>query len=102
MFNLFIDVLTVVFAISLATCLLIDAKAYNYKALYWLTPLLLVSILMALLVFNLYTFEPLRYNDFNTLQNLTIAFGVISVGIFLIEWNIDEKGLDLPVHAEIN
>ena len=41
-------------------------------------------------------------NDFNTLQNLAIAFGVLSVGIFLIEWNIDEKGLDLPVRANIN
>ena len=102
MFNLFIDVLTVVFAISLASCLLIDAKTYNYKALYWLTPLLLVSILVALFTFNMYTFQPLSYGDFNTLQNLAIAFGVLSVGIFLIEWNIDEKGLDLPVRANIN
>ena len=53
-------------------------------------------------MFNMYTFQLLSYNDFNTLQNLAIAFGVLSVGIFLIEWNIDEKGLDLPVHAEIN
>lgn len=101
MFNLFIDILTVVFAISLVSCLLIDAKTYNYKALYWLTPLLLVSILATLFTFNMYTFQPLS-NDFNTLQNLAIAFGVLSVGIFLIEWNIDEKGLDLPVHADIN
>lgn len=102
MFNLFIDILTVVFAISLVSCLLIDAKTYNYKALYWLTPLLLVSILATLFVFNMYTLQPLSYNDFNTLQNLVIAFGVLSVGIFLIEWNIDEKGLDLPVRADIN
>ena len=102
MFNLFIDILTVVFAISLVSCLLIDAKTYNYKSLYWLTPLLLVSILATLFTFNMYTFQPLSYGDFNTLQNLAIAFGVLSVGIFLIEWNIDEKGLDLLVRANIN